>query len=522
MKTISISTIYLLLIMVLFACTSKTDEQSDQEPIPYQYILKTETKGVSGFQTDPRVYISTEPYHQPMNIALSFMASGAINKDGKPGIVFATHPYLKEEWCGIDGDGNGLINNSIPTPGQIWYFESDGNLLVDKTIEQLGSRETRVMTRRVLLNDLNKDGVSDIFIAGSYEDMRHFSNGDECTAQNPIYLSQPDGTHRRYYIGYRAWTHAIEVADLDSNGTKEFLNGAFCLDSSHFGGYASPTRIYQIEPNGKWSDVTDTFSRSEPATDFVSPDTMVADDFTGDGLVDIISEPPIEEPNMPKPVLYINHGHGRFERADFSIPVPFIDYIWNIPYTCWTGQEGLTRVGVLPNGRWFAGAAVSFSIKIKANNDELPDYLYHYYGWLVSEEAQAKGRADEVGEASFFWTLLINEGGGKFSMIDDPFGINLKPWGFRGAFPVDLTGDGVDDIVIQTDHPNLGEVIFINDGNGHFISIGDRIGNFSVTNPVPMDVDEDGRMDLVGFKDDCPIVLKAVNPWPSYTELSSQ
>lgn len=332
---------------------------------------------------------------------------GDVNGDGNPDLVLAKGRH----WPLVDrvllGDGRGHIPLAYDVGGA-----------ADRTYSGL-------------LVDLDRDGDLDLVISNDTPDPKR------------IYLNDGKGHFREgSTFGRPQWeTRHVSVADLDGDGWPDIVvaNRPTIVDGRPTGDAAN--YICLNRGSGRFDSDCQPFSR-EPAT------TIAADDFNGDGLVDLV----VPYRDRGQSFVYLNGGHGAF---DANRRVPF-------------GPPDAT-------------------IRMAASADLDRDGILD----LVAVD-------EERGVAVYF-----GRGDGAFS---DPVTIadaKITPYALTLG---DLNSDGKIDIVVG--HVEAPSTVYFNDGSGRqyaAVQFGDAKGTvygFSIG-----DFDGDGRPDIAVARSDATNVL---------------
>lgn len=101
-----------------------------------------------------------------------------------------------------------------PAPVRIFRVGADGRG-EDATVKILGETPT-VATAFPLIADFNRDGIDDIFLAGTLD---HSGN-----APGVAYISRAGQTHRRINLPDSVWSHDVVSVDIDHDGDLDVVN----------------------------------------------------------------------------------------------------------------------------------------------------------------------------------------------------------------------------------------------------------------------------------------------------------
>jgi hypothetical protein len=141
----------------------------------------------------------------------------------------------------IDGDGDlDLFVGGYQTPqqypkaGKSLLLINENGVFTNQIATLAPELETIGMVKDAALEDINNDGKIDIVVVGHWMPVTIFeSTGTTFT-----------NTTAKYGISDKiGWWNSIEITDLDSNGTKDFIVGNLGLNSKHKSNLGQPFKI---------------------------------------------------------------------------------------------------------------------------------------------------------------------------------------------------------------------------------------------------------------------------------------
>ena len=373
----------------------------------------------------------------------------------------------------LDFDGDGDLdaiaaqqNYTIQeaTPRRLRAFRNERGTFVDVTDTVLGS-VTMVHPRHQVVGDFNGDGRSDVLFVGHGYDFPPYPG-----EQSRLLIQTPDGRlvedPARLPSGVR-FTHNVAAADIDRDGDLDLF---FC----NVAGGAFGPRLYLNDGRGFF---TENVSRLPDEILNATFGTFTASHFVDvnrDGFPDIVLGPlqgPARGQGFPNQLL-INDGTGRFVRdARFTLPPKLID-------------PSATVVNI---------ESADF------NGDGWPDLVLSTDDSLVTPPDGVR-----VGAAI---QILLNRGDGTFRDVTATSGVVMSPseWMTEWMSPVDFTGDGRVDLILQIPMPAGFRLRCLENLGGdpvRFRDLTDYFGFFNAGGfPVmlPGDIDRDGRLDFLGI-----------------------
>ena len=245
----------------------------------------------------------------------------------------------------------------------------------------------------------------------------------------------------------------VAFFDFDGDGDQDllFVNGTDWPWRTNGTAASHTPALYQNDGKGRFTDVT---QGSGLEINFFGMG-VAAGDFDNDGLPDIFLS------GVGESRLFQNSGGGRFTDI-----------------TARAGVGGTTN-------DWATSAAW-----IDIDNDgDLDLFVCHYVRWSKAIDLEVGYKIDGVTRAygppmnfeGTYPSLYRNEGGGRFTDISAPAGIQVKnastgrPMGKSLAIaPVDIDNDGWIDVVVAND--TVQNFLFRNRRDGTFEEIGSRSG----------------------------------------------
>lgn len=379
--------------------------------------------------------------------------------------------------------------------------------------------------------DANGDGYLDIYLL----------NGSDGTADNHLtnrlFLQRADGTFEdateASNLGDRGYGMGCAIADIDNDGDPDVY-------VSNFG----PDRLLRNEGDGTYSDITAEAGISNPGWSA----SVAFLDFDRDGWLDIYIANYVEldeertcvddagRPDYCGPApfpglvdrLYRNQGDGTFADVTEAAGIATAAYAGLGVVCADFDNDGWIDIYVAndldPNLLWLNqgdGTFIDDAIILGA--------AYNTHGRTEAGMGVTAGDADEDGDLDLFLTHLRgqtntyyrNDDGIAFEDATAKAGLAAASivytgWG-TAFFDADLDGDldlavanGAvvrrlpvlrNDMGFWSDYaePNL---MFRNDGNGHFERIEEEAGSFTVDieisrGLIPVDIDADGDLDLL-------------------------
>jgi hypothetical protein len=307
---------------------------------------------------------------------------------------------------------------------------------------------------RIFAADFNKDGITDIFTPDFGVDAPPFPGG-----QNSLFLSSPA-------------THLLENATATLPQALRQNHGTSLGDVNH-DGYVDilVNALHETTGNGNQLLINDGTGHFVVSQQLLPPSLhpnayapgytwSMLRDLNNDGYDDMVLG--TWDPNPGPSLVVLNDGHGSFANAT---PI------------------ALPRSG-------FAQETVIGIETINLNGDALPDLVLS-----VTND----GARDQFYKVPYI-QFLVNDGNGHFH---DETALRLPQsqaissaetnW-YKLVTPVDLNGDGFQDLVTDGSNAYGASRVFMNDGTGKFTP-GWQGGSY--VHVLPVDVNGDGKIDLV-------------------------
>ncbi len=318
----------------------------------------------------------------------------------------------------LDFDGDGDLDVVVAqqdytiqeaTPRRLRAFRNERGTFVDVTDAVLGA-VTLVHPRHQVVGDFNGDGRSDVLFVGHGYDYPPYPG-----EQSRLLIQTADGRlvedPARLPSGIK-FTHNTAAADIDRDGDLDLF---FCNVA---GGSLGP-RLYLNDGRGFFTENSSRLPAEILDLTFGPFTGSHFVDVNRDGYPDLVLGPmqgPARGQGFPNQLL-MNDGTGRFGRdLRFALPPKPIDL----------------------------SATVVNIESADFNGDGWPDLVLSTDDSLVTPPDGVR-----VGAAI---QVLLNRGDGTFRDISATSGIALTPrevW-TEWMFPVDFTGDGRPDLVLQT------------------------------------------------------------------------
>jgi hypothetical protein len=449
-------------------------------PLPPSGRVRLAALPVGAYQVGARAYADcaappdAAPWETAAPAALIVDAGGAtLRLELRRPTRLVTTTTLEIPWRGTFlasahgdflGDGSTVIVFGGPswederTPFRAVRVARDG-ALADVTATLLPDAPAAVHARRALAVELNGDGRLDFFSANHGWDFPPFP-GETQT----LLLSRPDGTLADASATLPQaplFAHSAAAADLRGIGRADIIVGQIGARAG-VGPY-----LLRNDGGGAFTAVTATLP---PEIAFPTPGGAAPGMFTACLLVDVNGDAAPDlvvaslEDSDRAGAVFLNDGAGDFSA---SPRLPF------------------------PEGTF--GPKNSISVDLLATDLDRDGDA----DLLVSQTAATPfyaGRRVQV---------LVNDGAGIFTdetAARIPGQSGAGNW-IQFLYRVDLDFDGVEDLLLQVDHPHDGDVLaYLDDGSGHFTPAPpELLPPGARRSLVPVDLNHDGRTDLVSF-----------------------
>ncbi len=372
----------------------------------------------------------------------------------------------------IDFDGDGDLDSVLAqinysqasggTPSRIRAFRNNQGSFADVTDTVLGN-VTLIHPRHQLVGDFNGDGRSDVLFVGHGYDYSPFPG-----EQSRLLIQTADGRlvkdPARLPSGIK-FTHNVAAADIDRDGDLDLF---FCNVATS----ALGPRLYLNDGRGFFTENATRLPAEILDGNFDRFTSSHFVDVNRDGWPDLVLgalqglRPGQGFPNQ----LLMNDGAGRFVRDPrFVLPPKLVDL----------------------------SATVVNIESADFNGDGWPDLVLSTDDSLVTPPNGVR-----VGAAI---QVLLNRGDGTFRDVSATSGITMTPrevW-TEWMFPVDFTGDGRPDLVLQTQPSSGSRLRFLENLGGDPVRFRDLTDFFNALNTSPLslllpgDLDRDGRLDLL-------------------------
>ncbi|HEY1043901.1 MAG TPA: FG-GAP-like repeat-containing protein [Telluria sp.] len=364
-------------------------------------------------------------------------------------------------------------------------------------------------------SDFNGDGKVDILVVRA--------NSDLGLTAEPLQILIGDGTGKftdqtaAYFkdglIPKVNYVPRIFAADFNKDGITDIFNPDFGYDAPPFPG--GQNSLFLSNPS---TGLLENATASLPQALLQSHGTSIGD-INRDGFPDLLVNV-LHDYTGRANLVMMNDGTGHFVVKQDLLPPSLRQYGYDAGYT-WSMLRDLNNDGYddMVLGTWDANGGPSLVVlnkggsfatstpialpatgldrqvvigieTIDLNGDALPDLVL---------SATNGGSHAEFYKVPYL-QLLINEGNGQFrdetaSRLPQSKDVTSDSanW-YLSATPIDLNGDGFQDIVTDASNPYAGSRVFMNDGTGKFTE-GWRGGSF--VHVLPVDVNGDGKPDLV-------------------------
>lgn len=348
----------------------------------------------------------------------------------------------------------GASAEPVPSPVQVFLGDGRGRLFEKTSDVFSGAIPTTNFVPRMIVRDLNNDGVDDVFCIDNGIDKEPFSGG-----QNAMFLSSGGKLidARSNLPQALRNNHGASVGDVNKDGALDILVNALMNDGNELqindgtGRFTTKTNLMPtLTATPSWA--------TDSSTKVVQTNTWSAlVDVNKDNYVDMVLG---AWDNNTSPSQVILNKNGSF--AD-SVPLP-------LP------RSGVSReiiLGINP---------------IDLNGDDLPDLVLSITNGGGAKEFYRVGYAQ----------LLVNQGNGVFRdetqlrMPQSKEPSDRQVW-YKSIDVVDFNRDGHSDLMI--DNYGSSPLVYLNDGSGNFSFSFKTSEGFSYG--ATGDVNNDGLLDLI-------------------------
>jgi len=381
----------------------------------------------------------------------------------------------------VNGQRHGS-NNGSRLKNHLYHQEKDGTFR-DVTEQAFGSAQTGY-GMGAAAGDIDNDGRVDLFVTnyGSVQLFHNNGNGtftditkqagisDSKWATSATFLDYDrDGFLDLYICNYVAYNPAVICTD--KAGRKDYCGPQ--------GFRAEPDMLFHNNGNGTFTDVSAQSGIAKLARKGLG---VVTADFNQDGFVDIYVAND-QEPNL----LWVNNHDGTFQ--DLALPLGAAVNAMGQP----EAGMGVTAGDADGDG--------NFEVFVTNLRDET-NTLYHHIGQL--------GFRDDTGPSNLGPASLPFTGFGTgFFDFDNDGSLDVAVVNGRVIRGPLLTHNKQLQFWDDYSEPNL---LFKNDGKGHFTNVSDKAGSFcsDIENSRGLifgDIDNDGKIDLLVTNDGGPARL---------------
>ncbi len=385
------------------------------------------------------------PVNMPANANLSQIKAGDFNGDGKADWMITTQV----------GTGTALA------PSLFFAGTGDGRF-TDVTASLVAGGALAVGGGgRTLVDDVNKDGRSDVVLLNFGNDAPPFPGG-----VNSLLLSSPDGRlvdQSAALAQKQELNHAGSTGDVNGDGFQDLLVNTL----------STGNKLYINNGKGQFTlrpDLLPSDSSVLGGVTYVHTNTQSAIiDVNGDGHADIILGKWDNQFSTATSQVLLNDGSGNFTKiAPIALPASRI------------------------------GNEIILDIKaIDLNHDGRPDLMLSI----------SNGGKENYYETAHI-QLLINDGNGKFhdetdSRIAPAVQAKFGAGWIMSLTRVDMDHDGNDDILVTSASDAVASTLLMNKGDGTFNpTFSSGPGGRTIT----LDADNDGLADLVTYRAGAAVV----------------
>ncbi len=410
-----------------------------------------------------------------------------------PLIDTAVLPTQADDFDAADLDGDGradlVVTSNTTDTIKVRMGKGDGSFGSPTSYMAVGA------VNSVGLADVDADGDIDVIASSGANTMVRFNNGNGSFSSAAIYSG---GSARTVDINGDGRLDIVGSTTLFNSGNGLFVPQSMDympLDGSSFGdftgdGLVDIARVYQgyamqflrNQGNGLFLRPYSEFSPK-----FDSAEHVVFVDLNGDGLVDVAT---LDVPtNMVK--VHLNAGNG-----NFAMPV---DYPTFIQYSTSISSSDMNGDGKLD---LLVSAQEKLTVHLNLGGGVFaPGVSQICKSCYILSDFNGDGYSDALQLGSYDLAITFGQSDGLLSTTVKTS--KLKSSGYKGLEPVDLNGDGFNDLVVRGGTENL--EVYLNDGTGRMIPQHQPDGLFwwSIENVLVDDINGDGYPDITfsGFGD---------------------
>jgi hypothetical protein len=399
----------------------------------------------------PSIVATTTPDPSPTPTA-------CIPRYASPEVVLEYEaPASFVDWALADFNTDGLPDILVargewqsPKDFPVDIFKNDGNGGFSNATQEI-IPETIPRTqhpREIVLADFNGDGRLDVYIADHGNDQAPYPG-----YQNSLILSAPGGglVDATGNLPQQSdFTHSAATADIDNDGDIDIYAGNI------YGGNRIPPQILVNDGQARFSVARGLLPAAQADMNRNKYTTSLFADINNDGSPDLILG--ADDYTQSSAVL-LNDGTGRFSILPNAMP-----------------QK--------PN------AATDIALDIAATDLNADGHLDLLIAWTKGDPSY-QGRYIQV---------LMNDGDATFTDETQARlpsqGFEDTNWWFKFIEITDADEDGDSDILT---HAAMDQIIYANDGTGHFVISNSLIPIPPISTYALSDLDGDGHKDFVAF-----------------------
>ncbi|MBN1889177.1 MAG: DUF11 domain-containing protein [Thermoflexales bacterium] len=454
-------TLYVPTRNALFAITPPPQVIHFTPPANAHIVHYTTTVSASYNQPISAATVSTRTF--VIHAAQTGLLSPAYGVDGETVMLTPTLPFKPGELVQVIATTGPLSLNGqgpiSPTVWQFWTKTTGGSGIFTDTGQQLGGSNSL----DVALADLDGDSDLDAFVANT------------SGAPNKVWLNDGTGvfSDSAQSLG-GSYSRGVAVGDLNGDGS---------LDAFVANGTSNGHRVWLNDGTGAFNDTGQSLGNSD------SWDVALGD-LDGDGDLDAVAANAMTQTNK----IWLNDGTGFFTANGLTLGDSdargvavgdldndgdldaFVANVSNQPNKVWFNNGS----GVLSDSGQNLGNSSSEAVALGDLDGD---------GDLDAFVGNAGSVGAGIGQADVVW---LNDGAGAFSL-----GQNVGSTKSRHIVLGDIDGDGDLDAFAATHWDGLADAdrVWFNDGTGHFVDSGQRLGNTWSEAVAWGDIDSDGDLD---------------------------